>query len=161
MFNTKIMNSMRYILLILGLLAIQSCRNSNVKNVADVVMSEQSKQVIQQEIPMDSISGPYLRLDKNRHNFGKIYRDNTLHIPIEFGIENIGKYPLVINKADVSCGCLSVDYPKAPIRPGEKAKLIVNVNTKSQEGMFNKTVFLKSNADNDVELIRIVGEVKK
>lgn len=82
-------------------------------------------------------------------------------IPIEFEIENIGKDPLVILKADVSCGCLSVNYPKAPIRPGENAKLIVNVDTKAQEGRFNKIIFIKSNADNDVELIRILGEVKK
>ncbi len=152
---------MKYLLLIFGLLTIQSCGSKNAKNGMNVGMGEQSEQSVRQTVPWDSINGAYLHLDRKRYDFGKISRKKMPDIPIEFEIENIGKDPLVILKADVSCGCLSVNYPKAPIRPGENAKLIVNVDTKAQEGRFNKIIFIKSNADNDVELIRILGEVKK
>lgn len=80
---------------------------------------------------------------------------------IDFEIKNSGKLPLVIAKTDVSCGCLSVDCPKDPILPGKKTRLTVHIDTRAQEGRFNKTVFIKSNADNDVELIRIIGEINK
>lgn len=158
---SKNIGPMKYILIAACLLLLQSCKNSNVSNNVNVTTNEQSELLVRLEIPLDSINGAYLRLDKNRHDFGKVSRKKTPDIPMEFEIENLGKIPLLILKADVSCGCLSVDYPKAPIHPGEKAKLTVNVDTKAQEGVFNKTVFLKSNADNDVELIRILGEVKK
>ena len=109
----------------------------------------------------DSIHGAYLSLDKSRYDFGKVNKNKTPLIPIEFMVENIGKEPLVILKADVSCGCLSTKFSTEPILPGEKSLLMVYIDTKSQEGNFNKSVFIKSNAENDVELIRIVGEVKK
>lgn len=114
-----------------------------------------------QEVQVDSIKGAYLKVDKKQHNFGEISRRKMPKISVEFIVENIGKMPLLIFKTDVSCGCLSVDYPIAPIRSGEKVKLTVNVDTKSQEGMFNKAIFIKSNANNDLELIRIRGAIKK
>ena len=76
-------------------------------------------------------------------------------------MENVGNLPLVILKSDVSCGCMSVDYPKLPFFSGEKAKLIVTIDTKNQIGVFNKPIFIKSNAVNDIVLIRILGEIVK
>lgn len=152
---------MRFALIIFCLLVIQSCDNRSVKVAENKIASAPIGSESLAEIPLDSIKGAYLNLDKKRYDFGNISRKKQPLVPIEFKIENIGKEPLIILKVDVSCGCLSVDYPKNPIKPGEKTIITVNVNTKTQEGMFNKSIFIKSNAENDVELIRIVGEVRK
>lgn len=62
---------------------------------------------------------------------------------------------------DVACGCLSVDIPKEPILSGEKSIIKVHIDIRKVEGQFNKVVYIKSNAINDLELIRIKGFVKK
>lgn len=111
------------------------------------------------KVPFDSINGAYLLLDKTRYDFGTVDRIQTPRIAMEFQVRNIGKTPLVIIKCDISCGCLSVDYPSKPIAPGSKSKLIVFIDTKDQEGEFSKSIFIKSNAQNDVVLVRIVGKV--
>ncbi|MCD7901166.1 MAG: DUF1573 domain-containing protein [Bacteroides sp.] len=107
------------------------------------------------------VKEPYLYTVKNnRYDFGTIKEDKIDVIPIDIEIGNSGNSPLVIQKADVSCGRISIEYPKAPVLPGKTAMIHIAVNTKGQKGYFNKTVFLKSNAANDVELIRITGQIK-
>ena len=149
------------IVAICGLLSLQSCRSGNTKNGVVHTTDEQYNITAQPEISLDSITGAFLRLDKSRHDFGTIRIKKTPKITIEFEIDNLGKSPLVILKADVSCACMSVDYPKMPVSPGDRAKLTVTINTKNQRGVFNKPVFIKSNADNDVVLIRILGKIEK
>lgn len=147
-----------YILITLTILVLLSCKSDNVENKLQA--NEKAKTTIKKGISIDSITGAYLSLDKTKYDFGKIKRQKTPYLAIDFEIENIGKKPLIILKTDVSCGCLSVDCSKKPILSGKKIKLTVNIDTKNQNGEFNKTIFIKSNADNDIELIRIVGRIK-
>jgi hypothetical protein len=102
-------------------------------------------------------TGALLQFAAKRYDFGKLRIKKNPQIPVDFEFTNTGNEPLVILKADVSCGCLSADYPKTPIQPGEKGKITVTVDTKDQKGEFNKHLFVKSNAVNDVELLRIKG----
>lgn len=106
------------------------------------------------------IEGAYFNLENNRFDFGKVRKKKIPHIPIEVEFSNTGKAPLLILKGDVSCGCLSVGYPKGPILPGQNGKLVINVDLRAQKGIFNKAVFIKTNADNDVVLIRVLGIVQ-
>lgn len=147
-----------YTFIALTMLVLLSCKNDNVNN--DLRPNETTKATLEKGISPDSIEGAYLSLDKTKYDFGKIKRKKTPYLVIDFEIENIGKKPLIILKTDVACGCISVECPKKPILPNKKEKLTVTIDTKNQNGGFNKTIFLKSNADNDVVLIRIVGEVK-
>lgn len=145
---------------ILITLPLTPCKNiGNTKNSPsnDVVPGG----IVASTIHPDSIKGAFLKPENTTYDFGKVSRKNSPNIAIKIEVENVGKHPLVIIKGDVSCGCLSVEFPKRPIMMGEKAQLIVNVDTKSQAGLFNKSIFIKSNADNDVVLIRITGEVKE
>ena len=89
--------------------------------------------------------------------------DKKASLPTEKSvIENREAYLEIVNrKYDVSCGCLSVNYSKEPINPGKIRKLAVHIDTKNQYGMFNKVIFINSNAENNLELIRITGEVEK
>ena len=146
-----------FVLLILSGCVATSCKN--VKQQSDYSIDKKVESAVIQEIPAESIIGAYLRINENRYDFGKIKRNEVPQMDIEFEVENIGKTPLLIFKADVSCNCLSVDYPISPIHPEGKAKLVVSIDTEAQEGVFNKTVFVRSNADNDIVLIRIVGEI--
>ena len=98
----------------------------------------------------------YLAMVNNRHDFGTVKIKKAPQIRIDFEFTNMGSEPLIILKTDVSCGCISADFTKEPILPGAKGMIEVQIDTKGQEGSFNKTIF----ATNDVELIRIVGQIK-
>ena len=106
---------------------------------------------------------PVLKFAKTRHDFGSYKKEkkmpiNVIHIDFEF--QNIGDVPLVIYRADVSCGCLSVDLPKDPTMPKGTGTIKVKVDVQDYTGSFNKTLFVRSNATEDVVLLRIVGQIK-
>jgi len=129
--------------MILCLLTLFSCGHNSIKESITFIADEQS--TMRQDIPTDSIKGAYLSLDANRYDFGTIRSKETSEIVIEFEVENLGKIPLVIFKADVSCGCMSVDYPKVPVFPNKREKLRVTIDTKgvhvcrlSQSACFSK-----------------------
>lgn len=61
----------------------------------------------------------------------------------------------------MSCGCISTEYTKEPIAPNQKTKFRVFIDLRNQDGAFNKAVFIKSNAKNDVDLLRVVGQIYK
>ncbi|NDW12556.1 DUF1573 domain-containing protein [Bacteroides sp. 214] len=100
---------------------------------------------------------PKLIIDEKTYNFGEVSKKETSKIVGEYYFTNESSFPIVIFKVDVFCGCLSVEYPKHPIMKGEKGVIKVTIDTKNQEGRLNKSVFIKSNAENDVVVIRIEG----
>jgi len=107
----------------------------------------------------DVVNMPVLKFAKNRYDFGAVKKeDMPLHIVFEF--QNEGSVPLVIQKVDVSCGCLSAEHPKEPIAPKQEGSIQVKIDSKDFTGTLNKTLFVKSNATEDVILLRIVGQVK-
>jgi hypothetical protein len=77
----------------------------------------------------------------------------------EFKFTNTGKEPLIISAITGSCGCtIPSKPPKAPIMPGETHIIEVKYDTK-RLGSFNKTVTIKSNAVNPIEIITIKGKI--
>jgi hypothetical protein len=106
---------------------------------------------------------PVLKFAYIRDDFGVFKKEPILPINIidvDWEFQNIGDIPLVIFKVDVSCSCLSVDYPKEPIMPKGKGIIKVRIDTQELSGDFNKTLFVRSNATEDIILLRIVGQVK-
>ena len=106
---------------------------------------------------------PILKFSYIRNDFGvfKTDKKKTINeINIDYDFQNIGDVPLVISKVDVSCGCLLVDYPGEPIMPKGKGIVKVKVNAIGISGDFNKTLFVRSNATEDIILLRVVGQIK-
>ena len=73
---------------------------------------------------------------------------------------NKGKTPLVIYDVKASCGCTVPTWPKAPIKPDGKSLIKVDFETKKQKGVFTKTIFVESNANEDVILLKLKGKVE-
>lgn len=103
---------------------------------------------------------PILSFKETKIDFGTIKAKKKPLIIVDFDFQNTGEVPLVIIKADVSCNCLSVEYPRKPVMPEEKGKISVTIDTKSQKGEFNKTVVIKSNDENEFVVLRISGTIK-
>lgn len=54
---------------------------------------------------------------------------------------------------------MKIQHTLRPILNGEKGFIKITINTEKQKGYFNKSIFVNSNAKNNLEIIRIKGEV--
>ena len=73
----------------------------------------------------------------------------------EYFFTNTGGAPLVIEKVESSCPCLDVDYPKGPIAPGIRSKIIMTLKMKQiLSGQFYRSANVYTNASEEpTELI--------
>ena len=110
-----------------------------------------------------SISGKqhfgHLHVEKSSQSFGIIHKKDILDVVVKFCLENTGNAPITISKIDVSCGCITAKIASKTILPGERQILSVNLNAKNQNGHINKTVFVNSDADNPILLVRVKGNI--
>jgi hypothetical protein len=72
---------------------------------------------------------------------------------------NKGNAPLVINRAQASCGCTTPAWTKEPIEPGKKGSITVTYNTTGRPGAFTKTITVYSNASEEQSVLTIHGDV--
>ncbi len=77
----------------------------------------------------------------------------------KFHFVNTGKEPLVIQRAQGSCGCTIPTFPKEPVMPGQKGVVEVNYDT-NRLGAFTKTVTIYSNASEETKVLTIKGNVE-
>ena len=85
---------------------------------------------------------------------------NNCVLELLFPFTNQGSTPLVINRADVSCGCVKVIYPQEPVMGGKKGTIQVNVDVRLLNGFFAKKILIFSNPGNDCEELIVKGNVR-
>lgn len=94
-----------------------------------------------------SVSNPaMMKFDELKYNFGFIHQGDI--VSHEFKFINSGDEPLVIEDAEVSCHCTTVDFPKQPIAKGQSGIIKVTYDSKSAIDRQERTVIVKSNASN-------------
>jgi len=91
------------------------------------------------------------------HDFGTIQEGPAAEF--EFQFTNTGNEPLVIQKAQASCGCTTPHYSKDPVLPGKDGVVMASYNTNGRPGPFTKTITITSNAGTKV--VTIKGTVEK
>jgi len=91
------------------------------------------------------------------HDFGTVAEgpDATC----EFTFKNMGKEPIVIQKAQPSCGCTVPQFSSEPVAPGASGTINVAYHTKGKPNAFTKTITVVSNAGTKV--LTIKGNVEK
>jgi Protein of unknown function (DUF1573) len=77
----------------------------------------------------------------------------------EFTFKNTGKEPIIIEKAQPSCGCTVPSFSKEPVPPGATGTISVAYHTKGKPNPFTKTITVVSNAGTKV--LTIKGNVEK
>lgn len=100
------------------------------------------------------------------HLFGQAnfkFDKTTLKLPktkegevvrFEYSFTNDGNQPLIINEIKVACSCTKFEFPKEPIKPGEKAVIKVSFDTKDKIGFQDRTLDIYSNAKKNPFKIR-------
>ena len=101
-----------------------------------------------------------IKWDKTEYDFGDIKQGNPQKV--EYTFENTGDKPILITKAEASCGCTKLTYDQKPIMPGQKGSISTVFDAK-EVGLFQKsvTVFLSLDAPNDVYELKLTGTVVK
>lgn len=75
-----------------------------------------------------------------------------------FTITNIGKEPLIIEKASPTCGCTVGDYTKSPIAPGKTGTITATYNA-AAVNHFDKHLTVKFAGIDEPKSITITGDV--
>ncbi len=95
----------------------------------------------------------YTEVDFGNHNEGEI-------LDTVFVFTNTGEAPLIISKVKSSCGCTVPEWPKEPIKPGEKGRIVVKFNTNHKTGNQVKTITIHSNEKQLTRTLKIKARVK-
>lgn len=82
-----------------------------------------------------------------------------------FWFENMGATPLNVFDVSPSCGCTSVDWTKAPVKPGQKGFISFGLKTEEQKGVFDKEIYIRSDGVNNQQggkryILRIKGDAR-
>lgn len=77
----------------------------------------------------------------------------------DFVFTNTGKRPIVITNAQGSCGCTVPEWPRQPIKPGEKGTIHVKYTTQGHQGPISKEVTITSDAQQSTTVLHIRGTV--
>ncbi len=111
--------------------------------------------VFAQDQPVDP-NAPVMKFERDTIDYGTIPHNADGYRSFKF--VNVGKEPLIIKDAHGSCGCTVPTAPKEPIQPGQTSEVKVHYAT-DRIGMFIKTVTLTSNANPNIKVLVIKGNV--
>ena len=101
--------------------------------------------VLAQSSPAARVDGPQFKFAKgDTHDFGKVAKGPVAEYTFEF--TNTGTQPLIVMDVTPSCSCTKVEWDKQPISPGQKGHITLGVKTSELTGVFNKGVYIRSNA---------------
>ncbi len=98
---------------------------------------------------------PIISWDKSKHVFGSI--EHKKAVIAEFEFTNNSKAPIAVTKVGTTCGCTAADYPKEPVKPGEKAIVKIRYDAVSP-GFFKKGAKIHF-SDGSTKEIEIEGKV--
>lgn len=98
-----------------------------------------------------------IKFENEVHDFGTIPEGPTAEY--EFTFRNTGKEPIIIQKAQPSCGCTTPSYSKDPILPGKTGSIKAAYATQGRPNAFTKTITVQTNVGTKV--LTIKGNVEK
>lgn len=101
---------------------------------------------------------PIIKFSETTHDFGNINEADG-KVSYTFEVSNTGKSVLTITNVQGSCGCTVSDWSKSPIEPDKKGFIKVTYNPENRPGVFNKTITVSNNSDENPVLLSIKGNV--
>jgi len=147
------------LLLVPVALLIVSCGGQASEREQDAASAESSvTESGEQSVEMNE-NAAVVAVEEDTYDFGQANEgDKVKHV---FEFTNAGQTPLIISSVQASCGCTTPDYPKQPIKPGERSQIEVVFNTSNQPGMQHKVITMISNANPNQTIFHLKGEVKQ
>jgi len=107
---------------------------------------------------LSQTSKPVIAFTEKEFNFGT-FSEIAGVATHNFYFTNTGKTPLIIHDVKATCGCTVPEWPREPILPGKSGIIKVSFNPQKQNGPFNKTIQVNSNADDPQVNLIVKGVV--
>ena len=113
--------------------------------------------------PQGKVSGdtsllPKIHFNETEFDFGDKIQEGQVVTHL-FKFKNYGKSPLIISKAESTCGCTISDFSRDPIAPEKEGSIKVSYNSQNRPGSFQKTIRVGANTvPNEIKLT-IIGDV--
>jgi hypothetical protein len=149
----KIILSLGILVLSYGVVMAQHKKNST--DAAQTVTTNASTPST--TAPATSLKADDMAFGTPTHDFGTVPEGPDA--VTEFTFTNNGKEPIIIQKAQPSCGCTVPSFSNAPVAPGQTGTINVAYHTKGKPMAFTKTITVVSNAGTKV--LTIKGTVEK
>lgn len=97
-----------------------------------------------------------IRFVEEDHDLGRLQSDTVVY---DFRFTNTGNQPLVVNKLETSCQCITAEKPSKPVMPQKQGLIRVRyVREKGQSGRFFRSVIVYSNATSQPITLSLSGE---
>ena len=158
---------MRKVILSLGLLLLSASLTmaQSKKHKVDVAKNEKQQVItntaapasVIPEAPATTLKSDDMVFKDAIHDFGTVPEGPDATCVFTF--VNNGKEPIVIQKAQPSCGCTVPSFSSEPVPPGGTGSINVAYHTQGKPTAFTKTVSVVSNAGTKV--LTIKGNVEK
>ena len=85
--------------------------------------------------------------------------DGKLMVRLAFS--NTGDLPLVITEVRTSCSCMSVDYKREKVLPGERGVINITLNpAKAPKGRYLRVMQVYSTAKSGVKRVTVKAEIE-
>ncbi len=106
---------------------------------------------------MRSMKKTTMQFYETKYSFGSVKVGTMLKH--KFKYKNTGNFPLLICKADVTCGCTVPHFPDEPIAPGQDGDFEIEFDTQGKNGFQQKNIIIHSNAMPEAVSISIEADV--
>ena len=130
---------MKYPILLLFLLATTACTHRNKTNETG------------------RTQGAEITFADTLHDFDNIPTDNALQQHL-FVFRNTGNVPAAVVDVSLSCHCLSADYTRGIVQPGDTGHVTLTYDGRATSGYFNKKARVRFNGLRAHELY-VKGEI--
>jgi hypothetical protein len=98
-----------------------------------------------------------MKFEAEVHDFGTV--PEGPNADYEFKFKNTGKEPIIIERAQPSCGCTTPSWSKDPVLPGKTGSIKASYGTQGRPNAFTKTITVYTNVGTKV--LTIKGNVEK
>ena len=95
----------------------------------------------------------------NRLVLDTMYIDKVKPVNLEIEFENKGNEPLILSKVSGCCGTRIENYPKKPVKPGEKGIIEISFRLSPRPQNISRVLTVLSNDPDGRDILRIKGRV--
>ena len=95
---------------------------------------------------------------ERHYDFG-VFQEKNGKVTCQLRLVNTGDAPLLIVRSQAGCGCTAINYPEAPIQPGDTAAVSITYNPSGRPGQFTKQAIIFTNTEPKRTILEISGNV--
>lgn len=104
--------------------------------------------------------GAELELQTSLLDLGEIAQEDGKQM-LRLSFSNTGDVPLVITEVRTSCSCMTVDYKREKVMPGERGVINITLNpAKAPKGQYLRVIQIYSTAKSGVKRVTVKAQIE-